>query len=384
MAMKISEMVRDTAPMSRLERAAAGVFVVALLVPGVALIAGVRPVQLENATPAAMPSLSIDALADTETYAQVDRALVDAFPGRDRAVRAYAALDYQLLGGSTNPDVVVGHDDWLFFTGELRPTCGASADGLLAQVDEVEAMARARGLDTRFVIAPDKHSVYPERVASGDTIPPACTDDQRAAMRAGMAARPGSTVDLWAPLLAARDAATDPVYYAQDSHWTPAGALPAVRALVDSFDPGVWDPSEVTDAPARPFPMELARLLGIPRNGYAPGYHVRPSMEVTRSTIATDVDLTEAADITDYTVTGDRPVIPGTTLFVYDSFFNIDRLLIVPWFERSIWVHVGDLRSHPELIDDLPEIDRVVVERVERDAYDLDLISLLEPVLDRP
>lgn len=383
MATSISEMVRTSAPATRLERFAALVFVVALIVPGIALIAGVRPPELENATPATMPALSVGALTETATYAGIDTFIADNLPGRDVALRRYADLDYGLLGGSTNADVVVGAGDWLFFRGELLPTCGLTADEFLDRIDTAATDAEAAGLDLRIVVAPDKHVIHPERRRAGDGLPAACTDLQRDAVRAGMAARQDSTVDLWGPVLAARQERPEPIYFSQDSHWTPTGALAAIRALVDSLAPGVWDPAEIGTDGTSTYPMELARLMGDPRDAVVPAYVVRPTMTVMASTIPTDVDLSEAPEITAYSTTGDGAVIPGTTLFVYDSFFNINRPRIVPWFEDSIWVHVGDLRAHPDLVADLPPIDRVVVERVERDVYDLDVAKLLEPLFGR-
>jgi SGNH hydrolase-like domain, acetyltransferase AlgX len=367
MAARISEMVRTSAPASRLDRVVAAAFLVALIVPGAALISGARPPELENAKPASLPPLSAGALTDTSTYTAIDRFIADNLPGRDVAVRGYGGLDYELLGGSASGQVVVGAGDWLFYVGELRPSCRTTAAGLLTQIDTVAGQAAGVGIDFRFVVAPDKHAIFPDRRRSDDPIPPACTDDQRDALRAGMATRPGSTIDLWAPVMAAKARGMDGLYFSQDSHWTPTGALPAVQALVDSLAPGVWGDSEISIDGTSTYPMELARLMGIPRDGVVPN----------------DVKLTNAPEISAYTVSGDGELVQGTTLVVYDSFFNINRPRIVPWFAHTVWVHGSDLRDHPGLVADLPPIDRIVVERVERDAYDLDLVSLLTPVIDR-
>jgi SGNH hydrolase-like domain, acetyltransferase AlgX len=371
-----------TPPPSRWDRLVAVAFVAALAIPGAALIAGARPPELDNANPAAMPSLSVTALTDTTTYAEVDAFVADNLPGRDFLLRAYGDLDYRLLGGSTTPQVIVGREDWLFFQGELRPTCGGTAEALLDGVDVIGAEAKTKGIDLHFMIAPDKHSIHPEMVRASPVLPEACTDARRAAMRAGMAARPDTTLDLWSTLLKAREGAAEPLYFSQDSHWTPTGALPAIGALVDAVEPGVWDPSQISVDGTSIFGMELARLIGLPRNAVVPAYVVRPDIKVTRSTIPTAVHLNNAADLTDYRATGKGPLVKGTTLFIYDSFFNISRPRITPWFERSIWVHMNDLRDHPEIARDLPPVDHIVVERVEREIYGVDLPKLLAPILD--
>ncbi len=72
--------------------------------------------------------------------------------------------------------------------------------------------------------------------------------------------------------------------------------------------------------------------------------------------------------------------IEGRTLVVYDSFFGTSEARIAPWFRESVWVHYNDLIYHPELVDDLPSFDRIVLERVERDAHSVDAATLLAPV----
>jgi alginate O-acetyltransferase complex protein AlgJ len=367
---------------SRWDRVVAVAFVAALAVPGLALIAGIRPPELENRAAGALPTLDAQSLTEPGTYQAIDDYVTRNLPARDVAVDAYATLDYGLLGGSTDPDVVLGHDDWLFFAGELMPTCVVTPEALIRALDAVAAQAEAANVQFRFGIAPDKHAIYPEQVRTDPPIPEACTDAARDEVRAAMAARPGAAVDMWSAVLAERDRSESPLYFTQDSHWTPDGAMPAIAALVESLAPGVWDPSEITADGTSRYPMELARLMGKPRDAIVPRYVVRPSVTLEEGVLPTTVDLGNARDIFDYRTSGTADVVPGTTLIVYDSFFNINRQRIAPWFERSVWVHAGDLRDHPEIADILPPLDSIVLERVERGAYDTDVEQLLRPVLD--
>ena len=369
-------------PANRWDRLVALAFVAALTIPGIALLAGVRPPELENRAEAAFPTLSLESLIEPSTYKAIDDYVARSLPARDVAVGAYATLDYEVLGGSTDPDVVVGVGDWLFFVGELRPTCAVTAGDLLAQWDAVTAAAERAGIRVRFGIAPDKHAIYPERLRPEPRMPVACTDAMRAEVRAGMAARPDSTVDFWTAVMAERERSKTPIYFNQDSHWTPTGAMPAIKALVESLEPGVWDDDEITIDGTSRFPMELARLMGKPRDGIVPRYVVRPTVKVKQTAIATTVELGNARDLMVFVTSGSKRVVPGTTLVVYDSFFNINRQRMAPWFERTVWVHAGDLRDHPELVEALPAFDTIVLERVERGAYDTNLERLFRPVLD--
>jgi hypothetical protein len=55
---------------------------------------------------------------------------------------------------------------------------------------------------------------------------------------------------------------------------------------------------------------------------------------------------------------------------------------MTPWFEHTVWLHAGDLRDFPEIADDLPPLDTIVLVRVERGAYDTNVETLLRPILD--
>jgi hypothetical protein len=55
---------------------------------------------------------------------------------------------------------------------------------------------------------------------------------------------------------------------------------------------------------------------------------------------------------------------------------------IAPFFEESIWIHVNDLKNHPELGALLGPFDTVILERVERGLYITDIDTLLEPLVN--
>jgi hypothetical protein len=57
--------------------------------------------------------------------------------------------------------------------------------------------------------------------------------------------------------------------------------------------------------------------------------------------------------------------------------------LLAPWFKESVWVHADDFRQHPEIADSLPPFDNLIVQRVERSAYDLDTWELVRPLFER-
>lgn len=357
-------------------------FVVALVVPGIALAAGVRPIDLEGRPLASLPPLDPGSLSEPSTYAAIDRWLADRFPGRNAAVGAHAAIDYGVLGGSTTPDVIVGKGGWLFTRTELEPTCTFTPEQALTALDRAAADLAAHHIDVWLIVPPDKHAIYPEQVVPDSGLGKACSDANRAAMQDGMRARPADAIELWSRIEAAHAADPSvPLYFRQDTHWTPLGAMIATKALVEAMSPGTWDDAQMPLDGFANYDTDLSRLMGLPAKERVPRIDVRPGVEVERTTIPTSVHLINAKDIPEYRVPASAAAVEGRTLIVYDSFFRTNEGRIAPWFRDSVWVHAEDLGHLPELIGDLPRFDTVVLERVERSVYDADIDALLAPIV---
>lgn len=366
----------------REDRAVIALFLVALIAPSIALLAGIRPPNLEGGEPAVLPTIDASTVGDPATYAAIDRWVAESFPLRATGAAAYGAVDYGLLGGSPNPDVIVGHGDWLFTITELQPVCRFTAAEVLADLDAVAADFAGAGVDFRFTVPPDKHVIHPEQVRPESGLGGSCADQRQAELRAGMTARPGVAVEVWSALEAVR--AADPerqLYFHQDTHWTPLGALVATEALIASLAPGLWSADQVPTDGFANYETDLSRLIGLPSKERVPKLVIRPGVTVTEGAIDLGVDIDNAREVATFTVDAAAPAVEGRTLIVYDSFYGTNMRRIAPWFRESVWVHVGDLTDHPTMVRSLPSFDRVVVARVERGVYDTDLVTLLAPVI---
>jgi hypothetical protein len=372
-------------PARRRDVAVVAIFMAVLCIPGVAMLAGVRPPLIENRTAATLPPVSVRAMADPGFYLKVDQAVDDAFPLRAAAVASRAAIDYGMLGGSTNPEVVVGRDRWLFLGGEVFARCLWDAGEVLEIRDGIAAEFQAQGIEVRFVIAPDKRTAYPQMLPPVMDGRPTCTDTERAAMRAGLAERPDTTVDLWGPVLDAIPPGDLHRYYRLDSHWTPEGAQPGIRALIESIEPGLWDAAPPVRVGEADHVGDLSALLGLPERERAPVFE-RPGITVTQVEIPVTVKRGSSGvrPVVRYTATGSGGVVPGTTLIVYDSFLRIINDDVASWFADSVWLHVDDLSRHGELAAQMPPFDRVIVARGERLAYLTAYEVMLRPLLERP
>ena len=367
----------------RLDRLAIVAFIVLMPVPAIAMLAGMRPTAIENRPLFTAPPLSVQALGDPAWFAALDRAVGDNVVFRPQAVYLRARIAVG-LGGSSNPNVIRGTGDWLFAREELVPTCTFSVAQTAAGLDAAAAAFTASGQEFRFVLAPDKHAIYPEKRRPDDGVAAACTDGRRAAMGAALDERPAFTINGWTALTSARAVSPDgpPLYYTQDSHWTPTGAVQAIRGLAISLDPALWSDADVVDGGSKKITMDLARQIGIPRQELTPQPVVRPGVRVTRSTVDTGgIKLRSAKAIYRFTAAGDARLLPGRTVVVYDSFFGLNMARVSALFEDTVFIHMNDLKAYPELAGMTGPFERVIMERVERGLYTTDIEALLAPLL---
>ena len=356
-------------------------FVLGLLVPAVTLLVGLRSTPIENRPLLVPPPLTVAAVADGTWMAGVDAALADNIILRRYAIRLRGEVAW-LSGGSGNPDVLRGRDGWLFIAGEFDPGCQFGADDLLAGFRHGSDLLRAAGQDAHLLVIPDKHAIYPERVAI-NPFPPTCVELDRSTLAAGLAALSPAAVDGQVLLEAAR--AADPsgplLYFPLDTHWTPTGATVVVRGLITSIDPGLWREADVVRTDRSRLRTDLATQMGIRRSGSVPGVTIRPDMTVTRADVAVPVSVSNARSVFRTTSTGAAPVLTGRTVIVYDSFFGIDVPLVAPFFADATWIHVGDMLNHPELAGLTGPFDHVIVERVARGVYSTDLGAILSALV---
>jgi len=367
-------------PWRLLDRVVVLAFAVALVIPGILLAVHAKAADVENRAPRPFPALSLAGLADATWPAGFDGFLTDRLWPRPYAIRLRGEA-YWLSGGTGNPDVIRGVDDWLFVREELQPRCLQSPAQQVAALQRAAAAFARRGIAFRFILVPDKHSVYPEKLPADDPFPPSCVDTNRPALDAAIASLAGIAMDATAALQAARAGPAD-IYYDGDTHWTPMGAAIAVQALAGSL--GVWSADDLQVSGRQRRELDTSRLLGLRRVVRTPRLVIRPDVEQHRVDVPMPVGARNERTAFRITSTGRADLLPGRTLIVYDSFFGIDSSLVAPYFADSTWIHIADLRNQPELAGMLGSFDRVIVECVARGFYATDFDAILSPVYEPP
>src|SRR5258708_6029241 len=206
-----------------------------LLVPAVAQLAGLGQSAGENRILAPFPKLSkFKDLADlsraSENYVN------DRFGLRSQLVHANSLLHYR-FGISASKDVVIGKDGWLFYTADkiLEQHTGADIfkpDELEKWVRQMEAnrdWLERRNIAFYMVAAPDKNTIYPEKLP--DYPRPRSATTRLDQLTARLERSTLEFVNPKAALLAAKQNNTQ-VYFEGDSHWTQRGALIAYELLM--------------------------------------------------------------------------------------------------------------------------------------------------------
>ena len=249
-------------------------------------------------------------------------------------------------GTSTQPPpgqrAIEGRDGWIFLDGELLRACARFIPYTTAMdrwVSMVRTIRRS-GRRVVLVIPPDKSTIYPEKVGPKNPAADCMVEKRAEAWRAMESTGSPYVVPLRRPILARKRARSELLYKRKDTHWNGAGAEIFIRETLRALDAGV----QVAPGEFRPvqevYQGDLTGLLG------APEKDTTPSRKLVRAPGA--------------------PVVPGRTLFLYDSFgiAAIDHLR--PYFANlDPYLWVGSTAE--ERIARIKAADTVVLESVERE-----------------
>jgi SGNH hydrolase-like domain, acetyltransferase AlgX len=342
------------------------VFVAWLVAPLVLLALGGKSdfAALENRRPARAPAVTLAAVTDPQFYAAVARTFGDRVPLRAEALALDSWIDLEVFGDSPNPEVLVGADDWLYLFDAVAKPC---VDRIppwhaVANLRRISRILEASGRRLVVAVAPDKVSIYPERLGPSVSLS-RCSRKYRLRLRTFLrqAELPGY-VDLWQGLEDLKARAAEDVYWAQDTHWTFAGALEATRLIVDRLDPGLWNESAVKPRARVRHRGDLARMIGLPTPREATRYDIQRRVQVT---------LARSGRFRRMTVACRADCFRPRVLVVIDSFGELFVGNLAQYLEESTWVRWSQLPGEglAAIVDELAGAEVVIFESVERMAF---------------
>jgi len=162
----------------------------------------------------------------------------DNFGFRQILISINSTIRITLFNASAIKKVVIGKNNWLFYD---NPADGIGLDSYLGrssfsknQLDLISAELASwsqrpenNGKKILLVIAPDKQTIYPEKLPRGINKIGESQMDQ--IMETGSISRQGKVLDLRNTISNAKK--VSPVYYKTDTHWNKFGALVAFQSI---------------------------------------------------------------------------------------------------------------------------------------------------------
>ena len=192
------------------------------------------------------------------------------------------AAQYFALGDA-GEKTLVGRDGWFFYqpgvgflTQRAQPRDSTPRDALAAVVHFRDQLA-ARGIHLVIMPAPNKESVYPEKLTRLAAPPTRVLGGETRAFLAQCESSGVEVVDLFALYRDARRTAATPLYLQQDSHWSPAGVEVAASAVAERILARGWLTRGPVNHERLAAPVE--RLGDIPRMSPSPGIEKRIAPE---------------------------------------------------------------------------------------------------------
>ncbi|MFZ5495377.1 MAG: alginate O-acetyltransferase AlgX-related protein [Verrucomicrobiota bacterium] len=251
-----------------------------------------------------------------ENLRAYDKALEDASV-TVRALRPWMQAAQFFALREAGEKALVGRDGWLFYqpgvgflTQRPQKRDSTPRDAFGAVVRFRDDLA-ARGIRLLLLPAPNKESVYPEKLTRLAAPPGQAISRETRTFLAQCQAAGVEVLDLFALYRDARRTSAAPLYLAQDSHWTPAGMELAAEAVANRILARGW----LTRGPVayERKPASLSRLGDIAKMSRSPEIEKRIAPESVAS-----VQIVRADNAAPYT---DDP--KSDVLVLGDSFLRI-------------------------------------------------------------
>jgi hypothetical protein len=325
-------------------------FVVAMTAPLVDMAirrdAARSPEKAEQRTPAPFPPLTYRSLVSRTWPDRFTKYFDDAFGLRDVLLRWHSLEKLFVFGVSSTRSVVIGRDDWMFYTKEhsleifrgVRPFREDELEQWRRMLESQRDFLRTRGIELLLVVGPNKETIYPDYVpAKYNRVGPTRFDQMTEYLEKHSDMR---FVDLRPVLAAARadDRPFDHLYYELGTHWNGRGGLVAAREIqrhLAQLFPSipVTDPSAVMFGTVADDPgdseagwMYVSDLFPQHWNWFQ--LRARRAQVVADGWTETLLRRTKIDD----------PRLPRALIF-HDSFGPGVEPLLSECFSRSTWVH---------------------------------------------
>lgn len=209
--------------MKHLSKIFISLFLLLCLIPSVGMVLGFESAAGANEILSPAPRFGLNMLNETADY------VADRFALRQHCITLWSGLNEKLLRTSAEDQVLLGKDGFLYFSETLDDYTGAAlSDGELRQIAQrladLQQELEAEGKAFVFTIAPNKNSLYPDRMP--ENIENRHENGNAVRLIPYLAAYGVHYADLFAPL------SQELLYFRTDTHWTARGAALGADTLL--------------------------------------------------------------------------------------------------------------------------------------------------------
>lgn len=227
----------------------------------------------ENRELASFPVFSV---SEFDKYPQgITDYVDDNFPYKNQAVSADGYLGYKFLNSSSNDDVVLGKDGWLFYKGEdggeylqykrIKHYSEEQLEIMAMNLQELKQRAEDNGARFVLLIVPNKETIYPEYMPDNVGVADSTsnTDEFVDFIRANT-----DTEVIWLKSDLEKAKANlkndgSLLYQKYDTHWNELGAYVGTKALLDTLSIDSLDFTDISYSETEVPSVDLANMLGI-------------------------------------------------------------------------------------------------------------------------
>jgi hypothetical protein len=223
--------------------------------------------EFEKRDPVQLPEPPRNLAAAATYLDRFGKFFSDHFGLRQLMIDLNGRIQIGLLHRSPSPQVIVGSNDFLFYTGQqsiedyrrLRIFSSQELDAWAAGLKARRDWLASRGIAYLFVVAPNKNTVYPEDVPHEIHRAPGKTRVEQLAARLD---EDPYFCDLTSTLKENKSKGL--LFFKRDSHWNDLGAYTGYRAIMQQLGLGI--PEHIGTEPAHVVPdyvPDLALIAGV-------------------------------------------------------------------------------------------------------------------------
>jgi len=317
---------------------------------------------IENRMLAQKPTFTAHSISDFP--AQYDSYYSDHLPFRSDMIEMFAALEYKLFGKSINSNVIVGKEDWLFYS---NPADGSPIDtykgtdhftqeqleqianNLIAARDQIES----KGIEFVVMFPPNKESIYTEHMPSHVK---RVSEINRCDLLVTYLRENTNLRVVYPQDALMTEKERRPVYYHQDTHWNHLGGYIGSAALLEELglNPKQLDELTITDNDVLSGDLRNMGRLDLVM-GKDVDYRINGFSDYTADIVEQDLDNFIRLKSNNFN---------GKKLMMLRDSFGTAMMEYMPsYFEDSVLVHWRAFES--DMID-AEQPDVFVLELVER------------------